>query len=51
MIRTATDSARNALVTWKMHLAGPSGRGAMFGKNTDFVGAAAFGERTQSRTS
>jgi CubicO group peptidase (beta-lactamase class C family) len=39
------DSARNALVTWKMHLQQESEwEGAMFGKNADFVGAAAFGE-------
>ena len=38
------DSARNALVTWKMHLQQDSEwEGAMFGKNSDFVGSAAFG--------
>ena len=38
------DSARNALVTWKMHLQQESEwEGAMFGKNSDFVGSAAFG--------
>jgi len=39
------DSPRNAQITWKMHLQQESEwQGNMWGKQDDFVGAAAFGE-------
>ncbi len=39
------DSPRNAQVTWKMHLQQETEwEGELFGKNADFVGAAAFGQ-------